>query len=357
MADKTEAPTSGRIRDARERGQVARSMELNAAVSLIASIWLLTGMGRDMVSGLGDLMRYTVTNLPTSELTDLDLRQLIFRNFSFFFIPFIELIFAVMIIGVMTTLLQTNFLWASKRPFFDGSRLNPINGFKRIFSKQGIVEMLKSLLKLLLVGWPVYTFLMDNFTSIIQMIQMPLAQEIEQWMNLSTSLMWRVAAAYIILAAGDYAYQRWNYTRQLRMSKQEVIDDLKKSEGDPFLRGRIRQQQRRMAQSRMMSKVPKADVIVTNPTHYAVAIMYDSSKMEAPVVVAKGAFNVAQKIVEIAKENSVPVVQNVPLARAMYKMVELDQPIPPELYVAMAEVLAYVYRLKNQHIQPVTAQV
>ena len=357
MADKTEAPTSGRIRDARERGQVARSMELNAAVSLIASIWLLTGMGRDMVSGLGDLMRYTVTNLPTSELTDLDLRQLVFRNFSFFFIPFIELIFAVMIIGVMTTLLQTNFLWASKRPFFDGSRLNPINGFKRIFSKQGIVEMLKSLLKLLLVGWPVYTFLMDNFTSIIQMIQMPLAQEIEQWMNLSTSLMWRVAAAYIILAAGDYAYQRWNYTRQLRMSKQEVIDDLKKSEGDPFLRGRIRQQQRRMAQSRMMSKVPRADVIVTNPTHYAVAIMYDSSKMEAPVVVAKGAFNVAQKIVEIAKENSVPVVQNVPLARAMYKMVELDQPIPPELYVAMAEVLAYVYRLKNQHIQPVTAQV
>ncbi len=357
MADKTEAPTSGRIRDARERGQVARSMELNAAVSLVASIWLLSGMGRNMVSGLGDLMRYTVTNLPTSELTDLGLRQLLFHNFSFFFIPFVELIFALMIIGVMTTLLQTNFLWASKRPFFDGSRLNPINGFKRIFSKQGIVEVLKSLLKLLLVGWPVYTFLMDNFTSIIQMIQMPLTQEIEQWMNLSTSLMWRVAAAYIILAAGDYAYQRWNYTRQLRMSKQEVIDDLKKSEGDPFLRGRIHQQQRRMAQSRMMSKVPKADVIVTNPTHYAVAIMYDSSKMEAPVVVAKGAFNVAQKIVEIAKENSVPVVQNVPLARAMYKLVELDQPIPPELYVAMAEVLAYVYRLKNQHIQPVTAQV
>ncbi|BCY17918.1 flagellar biosynthetic protein FlhB [Leptolinea sp. HRD-7] len=357
MADKTEAPTAGRIRDARERGQVARSMELNAAVSLIASIWLLTGMGRNMISGLGDLMRHTVTNLPTAELTDLGLRQLVFQDFSFFFIPFVELIFALMIIGVMTTLLQTNFLWASKRPFFDGSRLNPINGFKRIFSKQGIIEVLKSLLKLLLVGWPVYTFLMDNFTSIIQIIQMPLRQEIEQWMNLSTSLMWRVAGAYIILAAGDYAYQRWNYTRQLRMSKQEVIDDLKKSEGDPFLRGRIRQQQRRMAQSRMMSKVPKADVIVTNPTHYAVAIKYDSTKMEAPVVVAKGAFNVAQKIVEIARENSVPVVQNVPLARAMYKMVDLDQPIPPELYVAMAEVLAYVYRLKNQHIQPVSAQV
>jgi flagellar biosynthetic protein FlhB len=356
MADKTEAPTAGRIRDARERGQVARSMELNAAVTLIASIWLLTGIGRNMVSGLGELMRYTVSNLQTTELTDLGLRQLLFRNFSFFFIPFVELILALMIVGVMTTMLQTNFLWASKRPFFDSSRLNPINGFKRIFSKQGIVEVLKSLLKLLLVGWPVYTFLMANFSNIIFLIQMPIDQEIAQWVNLGTSLMWRVAGSYIILAAGDYAYQRWNYTRQLRMSKQEVVDDLKKSEGDPFLRGRIRQQQRRMAQSRMMSKVPKADVIVTNPTHFAVAIMYDSNKMEAPVVVAKGAFNVAQRIVEIAKENKVPVVQNVPLARAMYKMVEIDQPIPPEMYVAMAEVLAYVYRLKNQHMQPMTAQ-
>jgi flagellar biosynthesis protein FlhB len=356
MADKTESPTSGRIHDARERGQVARSMELNAAVTLIASIWLLTGIGRNMVSGLGELIRFTVTNLPTTELTDLGLRQIAYRDFTFFFIPFAELIIALMIIGVMTTMLQTNFLWASKRPFFDGSRLNPINGFKRIFSKQGSIEVLKSLMKLLLVGWPVYTFLMANFTNIIKMIQMPIEQEINQWMDLGTSLMWRVAGSYIILAAADYAYQRWNYTRQLRMSKQEVMDDLKKSEGDPFLRGRIRQQQRRMAQSRMMSKVPKADVIVTNPTHFAVAIMYDSNKMEAPVVVAKGAFNMAQKIVEIAKANKVPVVQNVPLARAMYKLVEVDQPIPPELYVAMAEVLAYVYRLKNQRMQPVTAQ-
>jgi flagellar biosynthesis protein FlhB len=356
MADKTEAPTSGRIRDARERGQVARSLELNAAVSLVASIWLLTGIGKNMVSGLSELLRYTVTNLPTTELTDLDLRQLVFRDFSFFIIPFGELILAFLLIGVMTTMAQTNFLWASKRPFFDGSRLNPINGFKRIFSKQGIVEVLKSLLKLVLVGWPVYTFLMSNFQHIIEMIQMPLDQEINQWVTLGTSLIWRVAGSYIILAVGDYAYQRWNYTNQLRMSKQEVMDDMKKSEGDPFLRGRIRQQQRRMAQSRMMSKVPRADVIVTNPTHYAVAIKYDSNKMEAPVVVAKGAFNVAQKIVQIARENKVPVVQNVPLARAMYKLVEVDQPIPPELYVAMAEVLAYVYRLKNTYIQPVAAQ-
>jgi flagellar biosynthetic protein FlhB len=174
--------------------------------------------------------------------------------------------------------------------------------------------------------------------------------------SLAFSLMWRVASAYIILAAADYAYQRWNYLKQLRMSKQEVMDDMKRSEGDPFMRGRIRQQQRRMAQSRMMSRVPKADVIVTNPTHYAVAIMYESGRMEAPIVVAKGAFYMAQRIVEVAKANKVPIVQNVPLARAMYKMVDLEHPIPPELYVAMAEVLAYVYRMKNQNGQMVSTR-
>ncbi|GAP22491.1 flagellar biosynthesis protein FlhB [Leptolinea tardivitalis] len=356
MADKTEAPTSGRIREARERGQVARSIEMNAAVSLMVGIWLITGVGKNLVTGLQGLLRYTVTNLPTTEISDIWLRQMVYRNFSFFIVPLGEIILVLLVVGAGTTLIQTNFLWASKRPFFDGSRLNPINGFKRIFSMQGVVETLKSLLKLLVVGWPVYSFLMANFGPIIQMIQMPLDQEISQWMGLATSLMWRVAGSFLILAAADYAYQRWNYMKQLRMSKQEVMDDLKKTEGDPFLRGRIRQQQRRMAQSRMMSRVPKADVIVTNPTHYAVAIIYESGKMNAPIVVAKGAFYVAQRIVEIARENNVPVVQNVPLARAMYKMVELEHPIPPELYVAMAEVLAYVYRLKNKNMQPAAAE-
>ncbi len=357
MADKTEAPTSGRIRDARERGQVARSIELNAAVSLVASIWLLTGPGKNVFLGLGDLIKFTVTNLPTTEITDIWLRDYAIRTFAFFISPLAQFILATLVIGVATTLFQTNFLWSSKRPFFDGSRLNPISGFKRIFSMQGVVEMLKSLLKLIVVAWPVYTYLMANTNAIIQLVQMPLTQAISQWVSLATSLMWRVAGAYIILAAADYAYQRWNYLKQLRMSKQEVMDDMKRSEGDPFMRGRIRQQQRRMAQSRMMSRVPKADVIVTNPTHYAVAIMYESGRMEAPIVVAKGAFYMAQRIVEVAKANKVPIVQNVPLARAMYKMVDLEHPIPPELYVAMAEVLAYVYRMKNQNGQMVSAQV
>ena len=356
MSDKTEAPTSSRIRDARERGQVARSVELNAAVALVSGIWLLSGPGKNLAQGMSDLIRFSVTNLPTFEVTDIWIRQSLYQDFAFIIGPLAELILAMLVIGVFTTLIQTGFLWSSKRPFFDASRLNPISGIKRIFSMQGTIEMLKALLKLVLVAWPVYSYVQANVGAIVQLIQMPLADGVGAWSGLAFSLMWRVAGAYIILAAADYAYQRWNYIRQLRMSKQEVMDDLKRSEGDPFMRGRIRQQQRRMARSRMMNRVPQADVIVTNPTHFAVAIIYESGRMEAPIVVAKGAFLVAQKIVDIAKQNKVPIVQNVPLARAMYKMVDLEQPIPPELYVAMAEVLAYVYRLKNQHLQPVAAQ-
>ena len=356
MADKTEAPTSSRIHDARERGQVARSIELNAAVALISGIWLLGGPGKNLAQAMGDLIRYSVTNLPTYEITDLWLRQNLYQDLGIIIGPLAELILAMLVIGVSTTLIQTGFLWSSKRPFFDASRLNPLNGFKRIFSMQGTIEMLKSLLKLLFVGWPVYSFIQANMGSILELIQMPLTDGVNAWSSLAFGLMWRVASSYIILAAADYAYQRWNYTRQLRMSKQEVMDDMKRSEGDPFMRGRIRQQQRRMARSRMMTRVPQADVIVTNPTHYAVAIIYESGKMEAPIVVAKGAFLVAQRIVDLARKNNVPVVQNIPLARAMYKMVDLEAPIPSELYVAMAEVLAYVYRLKNQHLQPVAAR-
>jgi flagellar biosynthesis protein FlhB len=151
----------------------------------------------------------------------------------------------------------------------------------------------------------------------------------------------------MILAVADYAFQRWRFMRQLRMTKEEVKEEFKRSEGDPFLRGRIRAQQRKIARTRMMSNVHKAKVVITNPTHFAVAIDYQAESMRAPRVLAKGAFNVAQKIVDIARENNIPVVQNVPLARALYKAVEVDQEIPPEMYVAVAEVLAYVYRLRQ----------
>ncbi|MHC1782798.1 MAG: flagellar biosynthesis protein FlhB [Anaerolineaceae bacterium] len=351
MSEKTEAPTPRRLADARERGQIARSIELNAAAALIGGIWLLQGPGKTLAGKLGDLIRLTMANLSMDELTDVALKTIFLNNAMMFLLPFGEMILGLMIIGLVVSVAQTGFAIASKRSFFDFGRLNPINGFKRIFSMQGLVEVLKSLLKLLVVGWPVYTYISSDMESVIKLANMDMASGISAFLEIAANIMWRVAGAYVILAIADYIYQVWNHRRGLRMSKQDILDEFKKTEGDPFLRGRIRSQQRRMARMRMMSKVPTADVVVTNPTHFAVAVTYKQEKMDAPQVVAKGSFELAQRIVEIARENEVPVVENVLLARALYQNVDVDGDVPPDLYVLMAEVLAFVYRQRAANMQ------
>lgn len=353
MSEKTEAPTPRRLQEARERGQIARSVELNAAAALIGGIWLLQGPGKELTQGLGDMLRATISELSMEDITELWLQSTLFKDFSMILLPLGKIVLGLMVIGLVVSVGQTGFGWASKKPFADFARLNPFSGIKRIFSGQGGIEVLKSLLKLFVVGWPVYTYLSANMIQIINLAQMDLASGISAWVGIAISIMWRVAGAYFVLAIADYVYQKWNFKRGLRMSKQEVLDDYKRSEGDPFLRGRIRAQQRRMARMRMMSKVPNADVVVTNPTHFAVAVSYEQAKMNAPQVVAKGSFELAQRIVAVAKENKVPIVENVPLARALYQAVDVDKEVPPDLYVLMAEVLAFVYRQRGTN-SPVT---
>jgi flagellar biosynthetic protein FlhB len=351
MSEKTEAPTPRRLAEARERGQIARSIELNAAAALIGGIWLLQGPGKTLAKNLGDVIRLTMENLTMDELTDVAIKTIFMEDILMFMLPFGELILGLLVIGLVVSVSQTGFAVASKRPFFDFGRLNPISGFKRIFSMQGLVEVLKSLLKLLVVGWPVYSYIRSNMEGVIKLANMDLASGIASFIEIAANIMWRVAGAYVILAIADYVYQVWNHRRGLRMSKQDVMEEFKRTEGDPFLRGRIRSQQRRMARMRMMSKVPTADVVVTNPTHFAVAVTYKQDKMDAPQVVAKGSFELAQKIVEVARENDVPVVENVPLARALYQTVDVDGDVPPDLYILMAEVLAFVYRQRASNMQ------
>jgi flagellar biosynthesis protein FlhB len=248
---------------------------------------------------------------------------------------------------MVVTLAQTNFLWASKKVGFDFKRLNPIDGFKRIFSSQGLIEFGRALLKLVVIGYVVYTYLRDQSNAILQTGTMDLASGVASWVSMSINMIIKVGSIYTVLAVADYAFQRWRFMRQLRMTKEEIKEEFKRSEGDPFLRGRIRAQQRKIARSRMMSNVHKAKVVITNPTHFAVALDYEATSMRAPRVLAKGAFHVAQRIVDLARENNIPVVQNVPLARALYKAVEVDHEIPPEMYLAVAEVLAYVYKIRK----------
>ncbi len=347
MADKTEAPTPHRLQEAREEGQVVRSQELNTAAVILVSAFLLRGPGAQLSAAFKDLMVMTISQVPQANVSTEWLRELAF-SFGAKLLPSFGLLLVVLLLaGAGVTLGQTQFLWAGKKIGFDGKRLNPVEGFKRIFSKHGLIELLRSLLKLGLVSWVAYGFLRANFNELLSLTQYDLATAVSQFVGLAISLTMRVGGMYFILAVADYAYQRWDLYKSLKMSKDEIKEENKRAEGDPMLKSRMRGMQRQMARGRMMANVPKATVVITNPTHLAVAIEYQDG-MKAPKLLAKGPYRVAERIVKIAKENHIPVIQNIPLARAIYKTIEIGQEISPDLYLAMAEVLAYVYKLRGK---------
>ena len=346
--DRTEEPTGKRLSEARNKGQVAKSIELNTAFALLVASALLSGPGALLLQRLMELFVRTFTNLPTSFPSQAWLVNLIISDLLLV-APYVALIiFGLLATGLTLTLLQTGLLWAKDRIKPDFSRLNPLNGLKRLFSTNGLVELLKSLLKLVIVGGVAYSFLNEHSREIIGLGQIDFFSGLKIWSGMIFALITRVGLAYLVLAIADYAYQWYQNKQALKMTKEEVKEEAKQTEGNPQIKAAIRSKQRRLAIMRMMSKVPKADVVITNPTHLAVAIQYDVNKMNAPVVVAKGAYRIAERIVEVARENNVPVIQNIPLARALYNNVDLEEEIPPELYVAMAEVLAYVYRMKDK---------
>lgn len=348
MSDKTEAPTGQRISDARAEGQVAFSREVVVAAGLLASIWLLGNTGGNLVMALKEILSDMLIHMPDAEPTGLWVQQILYTSLVRVVPSLGMIMLSLMVTGIAATLVQTGFLWASKRLGFHFDKLNPLVGLKRIFSAHGLMEFAKALLKLLIVGWVAYSFLESNASGMMSLGQTDFASAMRRWVDLAMALAWRVAGAYLVLALADYTYQRWSYMRSMRMTKEEVKEDFKRQEGDPIIKGRIRSQQRRMARMRMMANVRKADVVITNPTHLAVAIEYKPEAMNAPKLVAKGADRVAERIVELAKSNNVPVIQNIPVARALYRTVDLDQEIPPEMYIALAEILAYVYRIKGK---------
>jgi len=348
--DRTEEPTGKRISEARKKGQVAQSRELNAAVVLLMGGILLGGPGASLLAKMTELLVRSLIDLPTSIPNLTWLRQMLFMN-AITILPYLGLIVVgLLITGVAVTLAQTGFLWASEKLGFDFDRVNPINGFKRLLSLNGFVEILRALLKVALVGWVAYRFLRNHIFSLIGMGQVDMNTALQNWAAMALALISQVAMAYMVLAVIDYGYQRWQNKKSMKMSKEEVKDENKQSEGNPLIKSAIRTKQRRIHMRRMMAKVPKADVVITNPTHLAIAIQYKSGEMNAPVVLAKGAYRIAERIVAVAREYDLPVIQNIPLARGLYRIVEIDEEIPPDFYVAMAEILAYVYRLKDKKL-------
>lgn len=344
--EKTEEPTAKKRADAAKKGQVGRSQELNTGFVLLIAFFVIKMLWEHIYSEIYMFATYTYSHLMLNLDTE-SILQLFISIVMLLVKTVFPVMFSVLIIGLAINFFQVGLNFNTEAIGLKLDKLNPINGFGRIFSKRSLVELVKSLLKILIIGFFLFRCLKEEIPFMPYFIYYDLATSLEEVSKILFAMAFQVIAVILVLAVIDYAYQKWQTTQDLKMTKQEVKDEMKQSEGDPQIKGKIRQKQRQMAMSRMMQEVPKADVIVTNPTHFAVALSYEQG-MKAPLVVAKGADLVAQKIKRIAKENRVPIVENKPLARALYAAVEIGDAVPENLYQAVAEVLAYVYRLKKK---------
>lgn len=347
-AEKTEEPTQRKKEESRKKGQVAKSAELSSVFVILAAFVALKTSGSYMYGKLAGYMRYIFGELNVRGDFSIESIQWVILNAGIVFLETVmPVLLAVLVVSVTVSFLQVGFNFAPELIMPQFSRLNPISGFGRIFSKRSVVELLKSLLKITVVGYFIYRYLREETIRIPALMMSELESSFAVLAAIIYDLAFQIALVILVLAILDYGYQWWEHMQNLKMSKQEVKEEMKQTEGNPQIKGKIREKQRAMAMRRMMSEVPKADVVITNPTHFAVAIKYEAG-MEAPAVIAKGSDFIAQRIREIAKENDVTIVENKPLAQALFKNTEIGDLVPPDLYKAVAEVLAYVYRLKRK---------
>ena len=344
--DKSEQPTDSKLKKAKEKGQIPRSRELTSLIILLVSILLFWMMGSHFVANLKTIIQHAML---VAYRTDDD-KQIIFNLINLLtagFWSILPIFFGLVIIAIIAPMGVGGLLFSlqSIKPNF--GKLNPISGFKRMFSIRIFSELFKSLLKVVLIGFAVTLFLINQFPNMLSLPNMYLNSALSNVMQLLIYSGILTILTLIPMVGFDIFYQIWSNLKKLRMSKQEIKDEFKEQEGNPQIKGRIRQMQQAIARRRMMKDVPKANVIITNPTHYAVALQYDDKTMSAPKLIAKGTDNIAIKIKEIAQENRIPQLEAPPLARALYRYGEIGQTIPAELYAAVAQILAWVYQLKR----------
>ena len=344
--EKTEDPSTKRREDFRKKGQVVQSKEVQTAAlftvvllfwmfylptfwskftTLLFSIWQSSG-------------QFEVTPASTMSLAFFLLQQL-----AYLMIP---LFFLVLIVAFFSSVFQFGWLLTSKPLIPDFSKMNPISGMARFFSKKSIIEVIKSIIKVLLIAYIGFSTVLNNFEEALILVDSSVVSAISFLGRIALIVFAKICALLILLAFLDFMFQKWEMEEKMKMTKQEVKEEFKQSEGDPHIKAQIRQIQQEMARKRMMADVPKADVVVTNPTHLSVAIQYDSENMDAPLIIAKGADFIAMRIREIARENDIPIIENPPVARLLHKL-EIGEHIPEDLFKAVAEILAHVYSLKG----------
>lgn len=349
--EKTEKPTPRRRQQAREKGQVAKSQEMGSVGVLLAGVlglWMLSGY---IFTHITDFMRHVLMNSAAWHIDDAMTHNISLMVMEIFAFTLAPLMLVLCLAAALANVAQVGFMVAPKRLKPDLGRLNPVSGFKKFVSMRVLVDLFKNIGKLAVVGGVSYAVMAAEWDRLPNLGGLEVPTIILYFGKVCLELFFWAVLAMVALAIMDYAYQKYDFEKNLKMSKQEIKDDHKQTEGDPHVRARIRSIQREAARKRMMSSVPEADVVITNPTHLAVALKYDAAAMESPEVVAKGAGKIAERIKEMAREAGVPVIEDKPLAQSLFKSVEVGQAIPYDLYEAVATLLAHVYRLRNQHEQ------
>lgn len=341
--DKTEEPTPKKLKDAREKGQVAKSVDLNSAITLVGIVMFFIIFG-DTYIRLG--RGFIVNSINSIRVMELDYKnvmglfKVVLKNGLIAGLP---IMLTVMILGILANIAQVGLLISKEGLKPQLSKLNPIEGFKRIFSKRSLLELIKSIIKISIIFYISYKYVYTNIDIILSISDMSIDGIIHQVSKILNGELLRLVLILIVIGIIDYIIQKRQLKKELRMTKEELKEEMKQTEGNPQIKSRLRQKQREFAMRRMMQEVPKATVVITNPTHFAVALKYDKSSGEAPKVIAKGADYLALRIKEIAKDANVPIVENKLVARALYKQCEIGDFIPMELYQAVAEIIAYIY--------------
>ncbi len=345
--EKTEQATPKQKREARDKGQVAKSDDLNTAMILLSGVLLTLFLGGAMIAQMKDTMGMLCKNLFYEDFNADTFRTLLmdisFKNLN----VVLPIMGGFMIVGLIASYSQVGINFSHKSIIPDFKKLNPITGMKNLVSRKSLVKVAMSLVKLSIMSGVAYVSIKKDLEPLLELVSMRTEAIFSSASGLIFAITLKITIIMLILAFLDLLYQRWQYKKDLMMTKNEVKQESKQSEGDPLVKSRIRKVQLEMSNKRMMQEVPEADVVVTNPTHYSVALKYDAATMESPKVIAKGVDLIALKIREIATNNNIPIVEDRVLARVLYSTIELGSEVPPKLYQAVAKVLSYVYQLRN----------
>jgi len=346
--EKTEEPTSKRLADARDKGQVAKSLEINSLAIFGFGLILIFITKNYMGNLLGQFTKEILGSLNTFDMSKAILQTYVIKWALFFFSFMLPFLGGIVVVALVSNIAQIGFKFAPKAFNVDLSRFNPFSGIKRIFfSSRSYVEILKSVLKLVVITIFTYFIIKKLIDDTTYLIDLSIEETVKFMFDAAFTLVWKIILFFAVIASIDFMFQKYKFKKQMMMTKTEVKEEFKQLEGDPQIKSRIRKQMIISARSRMMKDIPTADVVITNPTHVAVALKYDMQKDAAPKVVAKGLDNLAQRIKKIAAENNVPLHEDIELARALYKSCEVGDYIPTKLFKAVAQILAYLYQLKK----------